>query len=96
MAVVSAGTSPVPIPDYEISAFERAISANVPMEPCPYVEVGETVKVQNGPLMGVTGVVSGLRKDGHIVLSVSLLRRSVLVQVEPSHLSRRETYAIAS
>ena len=84
--VIRAGNSPVSIPDSEISALERAIDAAVPIEPCPYVEVGQTVEIRSGPLAGIVGIVSDRRKGDHLILSVSLLRRSVLVQIELAHL----------
>jgi transcription antitermination factor NusG len=84
--VIRAGNSPVPIPGSEISALERAINAAVPIEPCPYVEVGQKVEIRSGPLAGVAGIVSDRRKSGHLILSVSLLRRSVLVHIDLAHL----------
>jgi len=84
--VVRVGNAPVAIPDAEMSALERAINAAVPIEPCPYVEVGQRVKIQSGPLAGVVGIVSDRKKSDQLILSVSLLRRSVLVQIDRSHL----------
>jgi transcription antitermination factor NusG len=84
--VIRAGNSPVPIPNSEISALERAISASIPIEPCPYVEVGQKVEIRSGPLTGVVGIVSDRRKSGHLIVSVSLLRRSVLVHIDIAHL----------
>jgi transcriptional antiterminator NusG len=89
--VIRAGRSPVPIPAWEISALERVIEAAVPIEPCPYVEVGQMVEIRSGPLAGIVGIVSDRKKGEHLILSVSLLRRSVLVQIELAHLSGRET-----
>jgi transcription antitermination factor NusG len=85
--VIRAGNSPIPIPSSEISALESAISASIPIEPCPYVEVGQKVEIRSGPLSGVAGIVSDRRKSGHLILSVSLLRRSVLVHIDLAHLS---------
>lgn len=84
LGVVRAGNSPVPIPDAEISALERVINtSSVRVEACPYIEVGQKVEIRNGPLAGISGIVTELRKSKHMVLSVSLLRRSVLVHVDP-------------
>ena len=85
--VIRFGNSPMPIPNREISALERAIQASVPIEPWPFVEVGQRVTIMSGHLAGVIGIVSDRRKPDHLILSVSLLRRSVLVQVELAHLS---------
>jgi transcription antitermination factor NusG len=94
--VIRSGNSPLPIPPSEISALERAIDAAVPIESCPYVAVGQTVTIKSGPLAGVVGIVRDCRKPEHIVLSVSLLRRSVLVQIELAHFSiGEETHKIS-
>jgi transcription antitermination factor NusG len=85
--VLRSGNSPVPIPCSEISALEKAIKAHIPIEPCPYIAVGQEVTIQSGPLAGVAGIVRDCRKPEHIVLSVSLLRRSVIVQIESAHLA---------
>jgi transcriptional antiterminator NusG len=85
--VIKSGPTPVPVPDVEISAFELALSADLPIEPCPFVVAGQTVTIRSGPLAGVVGIVHDCRKPEHLVLSISLLRRSVTVQIELAHLS---------
>jgi transcription antitermination factor NusG len=90
--VIRAGNSPVSIAEAEIHALQLAVRADVPLEPCPYVETGETVEIRSGPLAGVVGIVSTGRKDEHLILSVSPLRRSVLVQIEPAELSQLYGY----
>jgi transcription antitermination factor NusG len=92
--VIRAGNSPVPISTSEISALERAVHAAVPIEPCPYVEVGQKVEIRSGPLTGIAGIVSDRRKSGHLILSVSLLRRSVLVHIDKAHLYGQEHKAV--
>lgn len=85
--VIRAGNSPVPIPNSEISALRQAIDAEVPIEACPYVSVGQKVEIRRGPLAGVIGIVNDRRSSGQLVLSVALLQRSVLVHIDASHLS---------
>lgn len=85
--VIRAGNSPVPIPNAEISALRQAIDAALPIEACPYVSVGQRVEIRRGPLAGVVGIVNDRRRGDQLVLSVSLLQRSVLVHIDSSHLS---------
>ncbi len=80
--VIRAGTTPVPVRDEEIEALKRAIAASVPMEACPYVNSGEEVTITEGPLTGLTGIVMDVRNSRRLVLSVPLLRRSVLVELD--------------
>lgn len=80
--VVRAGRNPAPIPANEIDALEKAVNASLVMEPCAYLEVGQKVDIRRGPLAGVSGTVLEHRNTKQLVLSVSLLRRSVLVHVD--------------
>lgn len=90
IGVIRSSNTPISIPECEISSLERAIEARLPLEPCAYEEVGQSVEIRSGPLAGISGIVSDRRKGEHIILSVSLLRRSVMVQVEAQHLSTHE------
>jgi transcription antitermination factor NusG len=94
--VIRAGSSPVPIPDEEISALERVLNASVRLESCPYLEMGQRVEIRNGPLAGITGIVIDNRKATQLVLSVSILRRSVLVHVDLASVSDDGTGLIIS
>jgi transcription termination/antitermination protein NusG len=80
--VVRSGRNPASIPNEEIDALERAIKASLVLEPCAYVDVGQRVEIRRGPLAGVSGIVTERRNAKQLVLSVSLLRRSVLVHVD--------------
>ena len=82
--VIRAGNSPVPVSDAEISGIKRAVNAHVLIERCPYVDVGQRVEVRRGPLTGVIGIVTDRRKNDQLVLSVSLIRCSILVHVDLS------------
>jgi transcription antitermination factor NusG len=79
--VVRTGRTPAPIKPEEIHALQRAIDAYI-VEPCGYVEIGQTVEILRGPLAGVSGTVVERRNKKHVALSVSLLRRSVIVHVD--------------
>ena len=81
--VLRAGNSPIPVASEEIEALQRAIGANARLEPCPYFTVGQQVKIMDGPLAGITGLVVEVRNSRCLVLSITLLQRSVRVQIEP-------------
>jgi len=85
--VIKAGNSPVPISDVEISAIKRVINARVPIEPCPYVDVGKRVEIRRGPLTGLIGIVPDHPKNDQVVLSLSQIRCSIVVHVDLSDVS---------
>jgi transcription antitermination factor NusG len=82
VGVLRAGKSPVPVSGAEISVIKRAIGASIPIEPCRYINVGQRVEIQRGPLKGVVGIIADHRKHDRLVLSVSLIRSSVLLHVD--------------
>jgi hypothetical protein len=61
----------------------------VPLEAWPYTEVGEagSFSILRGPLAGLTGILVEVRRSQRLILSVNLLRRSVLVEVHPDWIS---------
>ena len=82
VGLVGPGGEPEPIPDSEIEAIRTLASSRLAYEPFPFLAEGMTVEVARGPLMGVRGRL--LRKDRElrVVLSVSLIRQSVSVEID--------------
>ncbi len=80
--VVGVGRTPVSIDETEIAAIQAAVQSGFPRQPCPFLEVGDRVRIEHGPLCGIEGILLGFRGNQRLVLSVTLLRRSVAVQVD--------------
>lgn len=82
VGVVCSGRKPAPVAPNEMLALRRLMESGFPSRPHPYLSVGERVRVRFGPMAGAEGV---LVRDGgrdRIVISVSLLMRSVMVELE--------------
>jgi hypothetical protein len=45
-------------------------------------QVGQRVRIEGGPLFGLEGLLVVIRKSPRLVLSVDLLQRSVLVEID--------------
>jgi transcription antitermination factor NusG len=86
MMILGSGRSPVPVNESEIEAIRHVMESGVQAAPCPFVEVGEVVRVESGPLEGLTGIVLRIRGTERLVVSVSLLLRSVAVEIDRSSL----------
>lgn len=82
LQVVGNGRTGTPIPDEEISAIQTAVAAGLAHQPWPYIEVGERVRVAYGTLSGLEGILINFKGNHRVVLSVSLLRRSVAFEVD--------------
>jgi transcription antitermination factor NusG len=82
LQMVGIGKMPVAIDDLEIAAIRAAVQSGLLIEPWPFLEVGQRVQLQEGPLAGLEGLLVEVRKQQRIVVSVSLLGRSVAVEIE--------------
>lgn len=73
------------VPDVEIEAIQKVISARLPVLPHPYLKEGQRVRISDGPLEGTEGILVHRKPaKGLLVLSVDLLQRSVAVEVDHS------------
>lgn len=79
---VGIGKVPVPIDDEEILAIQSAVSSGLATEPWPFLEVGQRVRLEDGPLAGLEGFLIEMRKRYRVVVSVTLLKRSVAVEID--------------
>jgi len=79
--VVGAGRTPVAVEEAEIEAVRRVINSGLPTQPWPYLKIGDTVEVSRGPLEGLRGLVVRAKNVDRLVVSVSLLMRSVAVEL---------------
>src|SRR5947207_3701791 len=79
---VGIGKAPVPIADGEIAALQRTIQSGLAAEPWPFLEAGRRVCLEAGPLAGLEGILVENPNKDRVVVSVTLLNRSVAVGIE--------------
>jgi transcription antitermination factor NusG len=82
LSFVGIGRVPAPIENAEIAAIQTAIGSGLLAEPYPFLAVGQRVRLAEGPLAGVEGFLVEVRKQQRIAVSVSLLKRSVAVEID--------------
>lgn len=87
IAIVGRGRVPVPVEDSEIAAIQRLVSSGLQTEPWPYLELGQRVRIEDGVLSGLEGILVCFKGTRRIVLSVSLLRRSVALEIDRASVS---------
>lgn len=85
--VVGNGRVATPIPDVEIEALQVAVSSGVPSQPWLYLKAGERVRVNYGLLSGLQGILINFKGKHRVVLSVTLLQRSLALEVDLSWVS---------
>jgi transcription antitermination factor NusG len=80
--VIRAGNMPIPVSDGEIHSLQTAIGAGVPIQPYAFISDGERVRITSGVLAGVEGIVLKSKPSLRLVLSVTLLQRSVILEID--------------
>jgi transcription antitermination factor NusG len=84
IAVVGRGRIPVPVEDPEMTVIQRVVSLGLRAEPWPFLEVGQRVRIDDEALRGLEGILINIKGNRRIVVSVSLLRRSVALEIDRS------------
>jgi transcription antitermination factor NusG len=82
LGIVSAGRDPVSISDQEIALVRAVVRSGLPAMPWPALSTGSLVLIEHGPLAGVEGLVLDADKKCRLIVSVSMLHRSVAVEIE--------------
>ena len=80
--VLGAGNTPIPLSDVEVNSLQTAMKARLPVEPFPFVDTGQRVRINRGALAGVEGIVISCKQHLRLVLSITLLQRSVLLEID--------------
>jgi transcription antitermination factor NusG len=80
--IVGVGKTPIAVEEEEIAAIQLAGKSGMSIMPWPYLQVGEVARIKEGPLKGLTGIVVKIKSGTKLVLCVSLLQRSVAVEID--------------
>jgi transcription antitermination factor NusG len=81
VSIVSFGKLPEPIDESEMSALETVCRSGLTAAPYPTPPVGSKVRLQDGPLRGLEGIMVEDKKT-RLILSLTLLQRSVAVEID--------------
>jgi len=82
ISIIGSGKIPEPVELEELAAIQSLVRSGLPAIPWPFLKTGERVRIEHGALEGVEGILTAVRKECRIVLSVTLLQRSVAVEVD--------------
>src|SRR5215510_14757935 len=85
--IVGIGNTPVPIDDQEIAALQTVVKSGAAVSPHPLLHVGQRVRIEGGSLYGLEGLITDVRKRDRVIISVTLLQRSVAVEIDSGWVS---------
>lgn len=75
---------PTAVADHEIEALRICCARGHRMVPHPYLTAGARIRVRNGPLADMEGILVRHKGKSRLILSIKLIARSVAVEVDAS------------
>jgi transcriptional antiterminator NusG len=82
VGLIGFGDGPTPIPDREIDQVRTMVQSGLLVTPWPFLELGQTVRLESGPLRGLEGIVEEVKGQLRLVVSIRLLQRSVSTEID--------------
>jgi transcription antitermination factor NusG len=73
---------PLPIEDHEIASLQAVVRSGLPVMPWPFLRVGQRVRISEGSLRDLEGILIHVKGVQRLVVSMNLLQRSVAVEVD--------------
>jgi transcription antitermination factor NusG len=79
--IVGLGKTPIPVDEGEIGAVQAVVKSGLLAQPWPFLKVGQTVTIEEGPLRNVTGILAEIDGSERLIVSITLLQRSLAVAI---------------
>jgi transcription antitermination factor NusG len=70
-----------PIPESEIESVRIVLKQGISVQPHPFLNVGDRVRVRGSSLDGVEGVLLAKNDDLSLVVSIQLIQRSLSIRI---------------
>ena len=74
--------TPAALPEQEIDALRSSLVSGVRAEPHPFLKAGQRVRIKNGALAGMEGVLLRRKGSFRLVISIELIQRAVAIDVD--------------
>jgi transcription antitermination factor NusG len=82
VSIIGSSAGPIQVDEHEIASVRGMVASGVVVGPWPFLREGQFVAVEHGPLAGVEGIIVNFKNQYRLVVSVSLLQRSVAVEID--------------
>jgi transcription antitermination factor NusG len=80
--LVSFRGKPTPVAGAEIDVLRRGLTGSSVLQPHPYLKAGLKVRIRSGPMAGVEGIFVRRKDFVRVVLSISLIERSIAMEID--------------
>jgi transcription antitermination factor NusG len=86
--LVGFGGRPAAVPEEEFARIRGFLQKGLHAEPYPYIDIvaGRRVRVRNGPLEGMEGIVARRKNGNRLVVSLELIQRAIAVDLDGADL----------
>jgi len=84
ISIVGTAKVPTAVDETEIAALRALVASGLPRQPWPYLQIGQRVRIEHGALSGLEGILLQQKGCNRLVLSVTLLQRSVAAEIDSS------------
>jgi len=85
--IVGCNRSPIAVDEREIAALQQIVASGLSSQPWPFLEIGDRLRMESGPLRGLEGILAEFKGKHRLVVNVTLLRRSVAVEIDSALVS---------
>ena len=80
--LVGTNGHPTPLPEEDLEKLRIGLGGSLSAEPHPFLVAGRRVRIIRGPLEGLVGVLLRRKGQFRVVLSLELIQRSIVVDVD--------------
>jgi transcription antitermination factor NusG len=82
LSFVGARGQGVPIPEKQIESIRTILASNASCTLCPFLKIGQHVRIRGGALDGIEGILVARNGDRTVVISVEPIQRSLAVRID--------------
>jgi transcription antitermination factor NusG len=84
VSIVGCGNAPFPVSQREVEAIQTVVRSGLPLSRWSDTVAGTPVEIEAGPLAGVRGTLVEFKSQHRLIVSVTILRRNVAVEIDAS------------
>jgi transcription antitermination factor NusG len=82
LRIVGWGGRAAIVPQAQLDMATRIVESRLAVEPHPYLQTGDRVRVKTGPLLGLDGILTRQKGKARLVVSMEMLGRSAAVEID--------------
>ena len=82
--IVSFGGEPASIPEAQLDVVRKMLASGSQVEPWPFLEAGQRIRIASGPLSGVEGTLVDTPGSCRLVVNIEMFQRACAVRVDRS------------